>query len=423
MKPQWHILAAIQAVENNLAEEWSIGRLAELGLVSPMQLYRNFCAATGHSVKEYIRKRRLSNALSFVKHSDLSLADIAYSCGYSSQQAFCRSVKSATGLTPLAYKASDRFYYFPMFNRERRRQIAVQTETLPQTVRWDYRDPQLTGIENRAVSRFISLYPGYAGRLFGRNGRQSGSQFTYELYFEESHAELLPMPVTSERTTLAVVPERTSLFAKTRVPNREEEINDAWDDMYSDWLKTSMFEQADSTYLEEYVFRNGEIRRLVLYLPVRKREDSPNIRVAQREAMRFLVSRKTGENAEERAAEAVLSFLSDRYPHLVKSSREFYTARDGAAYTCGVMLDRELRLPPDSGMELLSMESGDYAILEGDCCGDSAVYERMLLTWAADNGMMRDRAPIFTVYLADGGFELENIRTRCFLRLNNGKNG
>ena len=55
-----------------------------------MQLNRDFISATGYSVSEYIRRLRLSNALCMIKFSHYPTADIAYACGYSSQQALCR---------------------------------------------------------------------------------------------------------------------------------------------------------------------------------------------------------------------------------------------------------------------------------------------------------------------------------------------
>jgi hypothetical protein len=125
---------------------------------------------TGHPVKEYIRKRRLSNALALVKYSDLSFPVIANSCGYLTQQAFCRSVKTAVGQTPLEYKKSGEFYYFPKFGRESGQQITVSKKTIPMTLNIKYYSDKPENIENSAVSRLFSLLPGFNGRIFGRNG-------------------------------------------------------------------------------------------------------------------------------------------------------------------------------------------------------------------------------------------------------------
>jgi len=74
-------------LEQNLADDFSMERLAEAGLLSRTQLYYEFYNVTGHTMGEYIRRRRLSNALALIKTSRLSMTDIACQCGFSSQQA------------------------------------------------------------------------------------------------------------------------------------------------------------------------------------------------------------------------------------------------------------------------------------------------------------------------------------------------
>ena len=69
-------------LEQNIASDLSVDRLAEAGRLSRTQLYREFYNTTGHSVKEYVRKRRLSMALALIKHTDMPLAKIADECGF-----------------------------------------------------------------------------------------------------------------------------------------------------------------------------------------------------------------------------------------------------------------------------------------------------------------------------------------------------
>ncbi|MFD2875102.1 helix-turn-helix domain-containing protein [Paenibacillus rhizoplanae] len=95
---------SIAFIEEHLHEEIPLEQAAQAGYTSLMQLYRDFYSYTGHSVKEYIRKRRLSVALGMIRSTQRPLTEIAYACGYSSQQALCKYVKSATRLTPLAYQ-------------------------------------------------------------------------------------------------------------------------------------------------------------------------------------------------------------------------------------------------------------------------------------------------------------------------------
>ena len=73
-------------LEQNITGDLSMERLAKAGLLSRSQLYREFYNTAGHTMGEYIRRRRLSNALALIKTSQLSLTDIAYQCGFSSHE-------------------------------------------------------------------------------------------------------------------------------------------------------------------------------------------------------------------------------------------------------------------------------------------------------------------------------------------------
>lgn len=399
-------------IESNISNELNINKIANTAFVSPMQLYRDFYSITGHSVKEYVRRRRLSNALSFIKHSDMSLADIAYFCGYSSQQAFCKSVKAVIGQTPLEYKDSDNFYYFPCFNNKTKQQITVTTETIPQTICLKFYHNQLRGIENRAVNMLMKTLPDYNGRIYGRNGKQNGNSFCYELFIERNDLSDLDGFTIGD-----FVPELTATFGKTTVKNIESEINSAWDYLYIDWLKTSMFTQDDKPYFEEYIITSVKIKKLVLYLPMRKLMDYNKISLKFCNDMPFLVSTKSGVNAEENASKAVMNFLSNYNPYLIKTARQFFVCHHGYEYTCGIKINSELKLPQDSELTILRFDACNYAILEGDCCSDSSVYETILLSWITENGFIKDNTPVFTIYETDGSFEQKNIKTKIFIKL------
>lgn len=66
----------LQYIEEKLMSEIDPNGVAQQNFISLSQLYRGFYAYTGHSVKEYIRKRRISNDCEKIKCSDLPLAVI-----------------------------------------------------------------------------------------------------------------------------------------------------------------------------------------------------------------------------------------------------------------------------------------------------------------------------------------------------------
>ncbi|MFA0964385.1 ATP-binding protein [Roseivirga sp. BDSF3-8] len=75
----------------------------EMG-ISKSQLYRKLKALTGMSVNHYIRSLRLQKSCQLLIHQPLSLKEITFTCGFSSQSYFTRSFKEAYGCTPGEYR-------------------------------------------------------------------------------------------------------------------------------------------------------------------------------------------------------------------------------------------------------------------------------------------------------------------------------
>lgn len=293
-----YIAEVLDYIEENINHPFGIHDIPANKYVSTMQLYRDFYSLTGHSVKEYIRKRRLSNALVMVKHSEKSLVDIVYEYGYSSQQAFCKCVKAATGLTPLEYKLKDGYYYYPRFCQDSKLQVLISGENIPKTVHLNYYHSQIRGIENRSVDYLLSLIPDYDGRIFGRNGKQLNNRFCYELNIEYKE-DLVNLLKNSDFSDVSITAPQADIYAKISVKNIESSINSAWDYLYLQWLKVSMFEQSEKPYFEEYIYKDKIIKKLILYLPVKKRNDYDRICIRECEDMYFLVSRQGGVNGEQ----------------------------------------------------------------------------------------------------------------------------
>jgi len=401
-----------------------VERLAGAGLLSRSQLYREFYSATGHSVKEYIRKRRLSKALALVKHTDTPLEQIAQECGFGSPQALCKSVKAAIGQTPMQYKAGGGEYYFPALaeyglqgreeGRAWQQPVTVAAETIPPTLCLRYYDSRLPGLEDRALAWLFAERPGYCGRVFGRNGKQEGPKLCYELYIESPDANR---------------PASAGTFAQIACPNAEREISAAWDYLYNDWLKTSMYAMAgqpwaDMPYFEEYIHAGGQVKRLQLYLPVVKRPGFHKIQLCRCREMRFLTARRSGADAERAAARAVMEFLAARHPGLARSARQFYVSTvpdtgpglhiaQRKAYVCGIALQAPLGLPSSCDVEIVTHPAGEYAVLEGDCCGDTGAYEAVLASWARGMGLNAEKPP-FAVYETGGSYDRQDISVKIY---------
>ena len=387
-------------LEQNISNDLNVERMADAALLSRSQLYREFYNVTGHSVKEYVRKRRLSAALALIKHTDMPLKKIAQRCGFSGEQALCKCLKDAIGQTPKQYKAGGDELYFPPVEGERAHIVTVTTETILPTLCLRYYDSRLTGIENRALAWLFASRPDFNGRIFGRRGAQKGSKLCYELHIESEDADQ---------------PAISGTFAKIICPDSEDEIIAAWDYLYNGWLKTSMFSQAEQPWFEEYIHANGQMKRLQLYLPVTKKQGFHKIQLRQCEDLQFLVAHQSGKNAEKAASKAVMDFLAAHDPRLAQSARQFYVSQ-GQGCTCGIALASPISLPSNCGVEIITQPAGEYAMLEGDCCGDSGAYEAVLAAWIDSMGLTSVGVP-FAVYETGDGYDRRDIRVKIFRKI------
>jgi AraC family transcriptional regulator len=97
------VLAFIDA---HLDHELSLEELAREACLSAFHFARSFKAATGVSPHRYVLKRRLDHAKTLLAAGALPLAEVALTCGFSSQAHFSSSFKQATGMSPSLYARS-----------------------------------------------------------------------------------------------------------------------------------------------------------------------------------------------------------------------------------------------------------------------------------------------------------------------------
>ena len=93
-------------IDAHLSEDLTIEALANQVYLSPFHFARAFKAATGTAPHRYLTDRRISRAKTLIAEGRLTLADIAYICGFSSQAHLTRWFKRIVGTTPGAYRAS-----------------------------------------------------------------------------------------------------------------------------------------------------------------------------------------------------------------------------------------------------------------------------------------------------------------------------
>lgn len=102
----WQRVAhVLNYIESNLAGPLSSEELADTFHYSASHLNRLVRQATGRSLTEYVRTRRMERAKRLLVQTDMSVTAIAGVVGIPNVAYFCRSFREATGQTPGEFRA------------------------------------------------------------------------------------------------------------------------------------------------------------------------------------------------------------------------------------------------------------------------------------------------------------------------------
>ncbi len=94
----------IDIIDGNLAnEELGVALIADKMCMSTSTLYRKVNAILGVSTNEYIRHRRLSQAVEMLVHGDMTVVEIAAATGFISHSSFAKAFKKEYGMTATEY--------------------------------------------------------------------------------------------------------------------------------------------------------------------------------------------------------------------------------------------------------------------------------------------------------------------------------
>jgi len=104
--PSPDFLAEVLAhIEAHLLEPLSVASLAEVAGLSTYHFARSFTARLGESVMGYVRARRLDvAAFRLSSAAPPALIDLAFDCGFESQEAFTRAFKRQFAMPPGQFK-------------------------------------------------------------------------------------------------------------------------------------------------------------------------------------------------------------------------------------------------------------------------------------------------------------------------------
>lgn len=100
---------AINYVEEHLYEKLEIEDIAKAAFMSQSSFYLIFSSILGTTIKDYIRKRRLSLSSYDLIYSNLNVLDVALKYQYYTSESYSRAFKKLFGISPKKYREINLF--------------------------------------------------------------------------------------------------------------------------------------------------------------------------------------------------------------------------------------------------------------------------------------------------------------------------
>ena len=105
--PDARVLRALEVAAEGLSRKLSVEQVAtEAGFGSGVRLAHVFSAVLGISLHQYVMQLRVHRARALLLESDMSIAEVAYDTGFSSQAHMTESFRRRVGISPARLRLS-----------------------------------------------------------------------------------------------------------------------------------------------------------------------------------------------------------------------------------------------------------------------------------------------------------------------------
>lgn len=101
----------LEYIKNNLESNLSLETLAKTANFNAVYFHKLFKAAIGKTLREYIEEQRLKKAINLLISTNMTITQIAYECGFSSQSYFNYAFKRKMKVSPREYAKSLQLKY------------------------------------------------------------------------------------------------------------------------------------------------------------------------------------------------------------------------------------------------------------------------------------------------------------------------
>ncbi|WP_105615195.1 AraC family transcriptional regulator [Vallitalea okinawensis] len=278
---------ALDYIEKHLNDDIDLAVLAREVGYSLYHFQRIFKGTVGDSIKDYIRKRRITEAAKELTHTNEPVIDIAVKYGYQSREAFSRAFKQVYGRNPSEVRQNCALYHI-------REPITFDYMMFQYKQRTEGMQPAYRKLPNRYVigKKYQMKADGsnlkeipllwnewvkeraweqikdskYENECMGICIPSEGVNFDYMIGHEVHSTDHVPENMTVHKL-------EGSLYAifKTIGPITES-VQKTWDYIYTIWLNESSYKHAGTHDIEYYYSHQGKLVA-DLYIPILAKAD------------------------------------------------------------------------------------------------------------------------------------------------------
>lgn len=276
---------AVSYMEANLCGDVDLERLARLAGVSGDSFARFFSYISGMTVKEYLRRRRLTLAAYELREGRLKVIDAAVKYGFQSADAFARAFAKQHGFPPIRAREPGRaLKVYPPVSFH----IMVKG-----AVKMDFKLVELKGMALRGISQ---EFTGAAGERFQQEGAmwsmdqdrtmericKEGPGVWYGVWDHGKYWVAKPEPeaIQSGTETVCVPAGTYAVFTTERGGMAGDELPKLHEAVFQSWFPDSGYRQTEDFEMEIYHLyplhpREEKLKRYYeLWIPVERTTDS-----------------------------------------------------------------------------------------------------------------------------------------------------
>ncbi|WP_291648987.1 AraC family transcriptional regulator [Clostridium sp.] len=273
---------ALIYIENNLHEDINLSAIAKEAGYSLYHFHRIFKGIVGDSIKNYVRKRRFTEAAKELVYTNKSIVEIGIKYGYESREAFSRAFEKVYGRNPSEVRRDNLLYFIrePINVDYMMYQLRLTTEGLTPLYRnlseryvvgkkWKVKAdgsnlqdiPLLWQKWNNEKESEKIINNKSADEIMGICIFSEEDAFDYMIGHEVNSIEYVPEDMVIYRL-------EPSLYAVFRVIGPiTESVQKTWDYIYSVWLSESKYKHRNIDDIEYYYYNQGKLVA-DLYIPI-----------------------------------------------------------------------------------------------------------------------------------------------------------